>query len=132
MSSPPETLALLQNAGKRYVKFEDVPTMLAGMRRLLKRGKRSQLWAVRHVDLEIAQGEFYTLLGYKATYQFPLEGEPHYVGLERGVLDAARLRALHAVPADHDDSAGGECIKAAGRTIDGMKRGSLGLRPAPG
>jgi lactoylglutathione lyase len=28
--------------------------------------------------------EFYTLLGYRPTYQFPLEGDPHYVGLERG------------------------------------------------
>jgi lactoylglutathione lyase len=28
--------------------------------------------------------EFYRLLGYESTYQFPLEGDPHYVGLERG------------------------------------------------
>ncbi|MFF0268555.1 VOC family protein [Kribbella sp. NPDC004536] len=28
--------------------------------------------------------EFYALLGYEPTYQFPLEGDPHYVGLERG------------------------------------------------
>jgi lactoylglutathione lyase len=28
--------------------------------------------------------EFYTLLGYEQTYQFPLEGDAHYVGLERG------------------------------------------------
>ncbi|MFC5267849.1 VOC family protein [Kribbella qitaiheensis] len=28
--------------------------------------------------------EFFGLLGYESTYQFPLEGEPHYVGLERG------------------------------------------------
>ncbi|MFI5692432.1 VOC family protein [Kribbella sp. NPDC051586] len=28
--------------------------------------------------------EFYALLGYEQTYQFPLEGDPHYVGLERG------------------------------------------------
>ena len=28
--------------------------------------------------------EFYTLLGYEPTYQFPLEGDPHYVGLDRG------------------------------------------------
>ena len=28
--------------------------------------------------------EFYALLGYRSTYQFPLKGEPHYVGLERG------------------------------------------------
>lgn len=28
--------------------------------------------------------EFYTLLGYESRYQFPLEGDPHYVGLERG------------------------------------------------
>ena len=27
---------------------------------------------------------FYSLLGYAPTYQFPLEGDPHYVGLERG------------------------------------------------
>jgi lactoylglutathione lyase len=27
---------------------------------------------------------FYELLGYEQTYQFPLEGDPHYVGLERG------------------------------------------------
>ncbi|GAB3821374.1 VOC family protein [Kribbella italica] len=28
--------------------------------------------------------DFYALLGYEQTYQFPLEGDPHYVGLERG------------------------------------------------
>jgi catechol 2,3-dioxygenase-like lactoylglutathione lyase family enzyme len=28
--------------------------------------------------------EFFGLLGYESTYQFPLEGDPHYVGLERG------------------------------------------------
>ncbi|WP_460661599.1 VOC family protein [Kribbella swartbergensis] len=28
--------------------------------------------------------DFYALLGYEPTYQFPLEGDPHYVGLERG------------------------------------------------
>ena len=28
--------------------------------------------------------EFYALLGYEQTYQFPLDGDPHYVGLERG------------------------------------------------
>jgi lactoylglutathione lyase len=28
--------------------------------------------------------EFYALLGYESRYQFPLEGDPHYVGLERG------------------------------------------------
>lgn len=28
--------------------------------------------------------EFYGLLGYETRYQFPLEGDPHYVGLERG------------------------------------------------
>jgi lactoylglutathione lyase len=27
---------------------------------------------------------FYSLLGYESVYQFPLEGDPHYVGLERG------------------------------------------------
>jgi lactoylglutathione lyase len=27
---------------------------------------------------------FYTRLGYEQRYQFPLEGDPHYVGLELG------------------------------------------------
>lgn len=34
-------------------------------------------------DVRRAVG-FYTLLGYEPTYQFPLDGDPHYVGLERG------------------------------------------------
>jgi ABC-type dipeptide/oligopeptide/nickel transport system ATPase subunit len=38
--------------------------MPAGQVRLENIGKRyGDIWAVRHVDLEIAQGEFYTLLG---------------------------------------------------------------------
>jgi lactoylglutathione lyase len=28
--------------------------------------------------------EFFGLLGYESRYQFPLDGDPHYVGLERG------------------------------------------------
>jgi lactoylglutathione lyase len=28
--------------------------------------------------------DFYAKLGYESVYQFPLEGDPHYVGLERG------------------------------------------------
>ena len=28
--------------------------------------------------------EFFGLLGYESRYQFPLEGDPHSVGLERG------------------------------------------------
>jgi lactoylglutathione lyase len=28
--------------------------------------------------------EFYGHLGYESVYQFPLEGDPHYVGLQRG------------------------------------------------
>src|SRR5882724_10990242 len=38
--------------------------MSAGQVRLENIGKRyGDIWAVRHVDLEIAKGEFYTLLG---------------------------------------------------------------------
>lgn len=28
--------------------------------------------------------DFYSMLGYESVYQFPFEGEPHYIGLERG------------------------------------------------
>lgn len=56
-------LAKLTDVGKRYVKYEDVPTLVTGVRHMLKRGRRGRLWAVRHVNLEIGAGEAIGILG---------------------------------------------------------------------
>ena len=57
LRGPPVTAApliSLADAGKRYTKFEDAPMLVSAALRLRARTKRSQLWAVRHVDLEVA------------------------------------------------------------------------------
>jgi ABC-type polysaccharide/polyol phosphate transport system ATPase subunit len=56
-------LAQLSDVGKRYVKYEDVPTLVTGVRQLLKRGRRGRLWAVRHVDLDVEEGQAIGILG---------------------------------------------------------------------
>ncbi len=58
-----DQLAILRDVGKRYVKYDDVPTLLTGLRQLFKRGKRSDLWAVRHLDLEVGRGEAIGVIG---------------------------------------------------------------------
>jgi ABC-type polysaccharide/polyol phosphate transport system ATPase subunit len=58
-----DRLAELVDVGKRYVKYDDVPTLVHGVRQLFKRGRRGRLWAVRHVDLEIDRGQAIGILG---------------------------------------------------------------------
>lgn len=53
----------LVDVGKRYVKYEDVPTLLSGVVRRQWRNRRSALWALRHVDLSVAQGEAVGVIG---------------------------------------------------------------------
>ncbi|HWB66808.1 MAG TPA: ABC transporter ATP-binding protein [Mycobacteriales bacterium] len=52
----------LQGVGKRFVKYEDAP-MLVNALRLRARSRRSSLWAVQDVDLEVAAGESVGVLG---------------------------------------------------------------------
>ena len=52
----------LADAGKRYVKYEDVPLLITRLR-FRTRSRRGQLWAVRHVNLEAAQGEAIGVIG---------------------------------------------------------------------
>ncbi len=53
----------LRDVGKRYVKYEDVPTLISGVARRRWRNRRSKLWAVRHVNLEVARGEAVGVIG---------------------------------------------------------------------
>lgn len=85
-----EPVVRLRDAGKRYVKRDDVPTLVAG---LLARGRRRRapLWAVRHVDVSVAGGEAVgiigrngagksTLLAMLAGVTAPTEGEVAVAG----------------------------------------------------
>jgi ABC-type polysaccharide/polyol phosphate transport system ATPase subunit len=53
----------LSDAGKQYVKYKDTPSLVTRVRRLRNRTSKSLLWAVRHVDLEVARGECVGVIG---------------------------------------------------------------------
>jgi ABC-type polysaccharide/polyol phosphate transport system ATPase subunit len=53
----------LADAGKRYVKYEDVPTLIGWAKSLRARSHRGELWAVRHMDLDVAPGETVGIVG---------------------------------------------------------------------
>lgn len=56
-------VALLEDVGKRYVKYEDTPTLLSGVMRFGRRTRRGRLWASRHVNLEVGPGETVGVIG---------------------------------------------------------------------
>lgn len=58
-----EPLITLADAGKRYTKYEDTPMLTSAALRFRQRTKRSQLWAVRHVDFEVGAGECVGVIG---------------------------------------------------------------------
>jgi ABC-2 type transport system ATP-binding protein len=81
----------LVDAGKRYVKYEDHPTLLNSVLHFGARRSRPRLWALRHCDLEIGHGECVgvmgpngsgksTLLQMMAGVTAPTEGSVHVGG----------------------------------------------------
>jgi ABC-type polysaccharide/polyol phosphate transport system ATPase subunit len=52
----------LAGVGKRYIKFEDVPLLVTRLRFRAK-NKRTDLWALRDVDLEVGPGETVGVIG---------------------------------------------------------------------
>jgi lipopolysaccharide transport system ATP-binding protein len=59
-----QTVAVeLRNAGKRYTKYEDTPLLVTSALRLRPRTRRKKLWAVRGVDLQVADGESFGIIG---------------------------------------------------------------------
>ncbi len=58
-----EPLISLVDAGKRYTKFEDAPMLVSAALRFRARTKRSQLWAVRNVTLDVGAGECIGVIG---------------------------------------------------------------------
>ena len=51
------------DAGKRYRKYQDAPMLLSAALRWRRSTKVSELWAVRHVDLDIEPGASYGVIG---------------------------------------------------------------------
>lgn len=53
----------LRHVGKRFTKYEDTPMLVTTALRLRPRTRRRRLWAVRGVDLEVADGESFGIIG---------------------------------------------------------------------
>jgi ABC-type polysaccharide/polyol phosphate transport system ATPase subunit len=51
------------DAGKRYVKYDDVPTLVGLAKRLRSRKRHGDFWAVRHLALEVAPGDTVGIIG---------------------------------------------------------------------
>ena len=58
-----DTPVRLVDAGKRYTKYEDAPMLVTSALRFRSRTRRTQLWAVRHVDLDVPHGECVGVIG---------------------------------------------------------------------
>jgi ABC-type polysaccharide/polyol phosphate transport system ATPase subunit len=53
----------LDDVGKRYVKYDDVPLLLTRALRFRAGHKKTHLWAVRHVNLAVEPGETVGVIG---------------------------------------------------------------------
>lgn len=60
-TGPP--IIVMEGAGKRYVKYEDTPTLMGRAVALRTRTKRSQFWALRDVGFEVHAGETLGVIG---------------------------------------------------------------------
>jgi lipopolysaccharide transport system ATP-binding protein len=55
--------AQLTGVGKRYRKYDDNPLLIASVLRLRRNTRRTTLWALRGVDLEVQEGECVGVIG---------------------------------------------------------------------
>jgi ABC-type polysaccharide/polyol phosphate transport system ATPase subunit len=60
---PGSSAISLAGAGKRYTKYEDAPMLVTAALKFRQRTRRSRLWAVRDIDLEVAPGECVGIIG---------------------------------------------------------------------
>ena len=127
MTSP---VISLRGAGKRYIKYDDQPMLVSAALRMRHRTSRSELWAVRNIDLEIGQGESVGMLGRNgagkstmlqmlAGVTAPSEGVVHVDG---------RVSPLISVGVGfHPELTGRENVYVNG-TILGMSRATIDRR----
>ncbi len=120
----------LRGAGKRYTKYEDTPTLVYGLMHAWRPGRRSKLWAVRDVDLDIAPGEAVGVIGRngqgKSTLLQMLSGVT--APTEGTVRVAGRIAPLISVGVGfHPELTGRENIYVNG-TILGLTRREIEAR----
>ena len=53
----------LRGVGKQYTKYTDTPAFVSALGSLVTRSKRSKLWAVRDIDLDVAPGSCFGVVG---------------------------------------------------------------------
>jgi ABC-type polysaccharide/polyol phosphate transport system ATPase subunit len=127
MSMPSENSVRVVDAGKRYVKYDDVPTLIGFAKRLRARNTRGELWAVRHLDFEVAPGETVGIIGRngagKTTTLQMLAGVT--APTEGSVSVRGRVSPLIAVGVGfHQELTGRENVYVNG-TVLGMRRRDL-------
>lgn len=63
MTAMPSGGIRLRSVGKRFTKYEDTPSLAYGLLHAFGRSRRSELWAVSDIDLDITPGETVGLMG---------------------------------------------------------------------
>ena len=58
-----DPIVSLKDVGKRYVKYDDVPLLVTRALKFRAMNRRSHIWAVRNVDLEVDAGESVGVIG---------------------------------------------------------------------
>jgi ABC-type polysaccharide/polyol phosphate transport system ATPase subunit len=53
----------LKGVGKRYIKYDDIPLLVTRALRFRAGNKRTHLWALRNIDLEVQPGESLGVIG---------------------------------------------------------------------
>lgn len=125
-----ELAILVQNASKRYVKYDDTPMLVTRLSRLRTRTTRSPLWAVRDVSFEVGEGEVLGIIGRngsgKSTLLRMLAGVT--APTEGRVAVRGRIAPLIAVGVGfHNELTGRENVYING-TVLGLTRGQIDQR----
>jgi ABC-type polysaccharide/polyol phosphate transport system ATPase subunit len=63
VTSPEETAISIRGVGKRFTKYEDSPMLVTAALKFRSRTKRSKLWAVRGVNVDVSRGECIGVIG---------------------------------------------------------------------
>lgn len=130
MNSLPAGSIRVDGVSKQFRRYEDTPTLAYGMMHALKRGRRSKLWAVNDLSLQIQPGEAVGVIGRngsgKSTLLQMLCG---VTGPTAGTVHVAgRIAPLIAVGVGfHPELTGRENIFVNG-TILGLTRNELDHR----
>ncbi|MDP9325519.1 MAG: ABC transporter ATP-binding protein [Candidatus Dormibacteraeota bacterium] len=120
----------LHNAGKLYTKYEDQPLLATAALRFRTRSRRGKLWALRHVNLDVAPGECLGVIGRngsgKSTMLQMLAGVTSPT--EGRVAVRGRVAPLVAVGVGfHPELTGRENVYLNG-TILGLSRKEIDLK----